>query len=155
MFRLRAHPELPLHRPIWTWKPGDPEPPLGVVSYRLRNRWNCPLELVTIYTASDKAARICAGAGGYPSHPLHITHDLHLSSIYIGLLQRNPVEAKAWVSERALAPLRRGHKLPDAEVQDAAGRTVKVIEFGGSYPPERVLKVHQDCERRQVPYELW
>ena len=29
--RVRAHPELDLAAPVWTWAPGDPEPPFGVL----------------------------------------------------------------------------------------------------------------------------
>jgi hypothetical protein len=84
-----------------------------------------------------------------------VRHDLHVAAIYLRLLRDRPEEAANWVSESVLAPLRRGQKLPDAEIHDAHGRPIKVIEFGGSYSPERLQKVHADCERRQLPYELW
>lgn len=129
--------------------------PFGVVSYRLRARWTEALRPVTVYTASDRAVRLYAGSGGPLSHPLQVTHDLHVTAIFLRLLRENPGEATGWVSENVLAPLRRGQKIPDAEIHDANGRALKVIEFGGGYAPERVRKVHEDCERRLVPYELW
>jgi len=153
--KLRAHPELPLPIPVWLWKPGDSEPPFGVVSHRLRIRWTEALRPVTVYTASERSARRFAGRGGTPSHPQQVTHDLHVTALYLRLLREHPADAERWVSEDALAPLRRGQKLPDAEIQDAHGRTIRVIEFGGSYAPERCRLVHEDCVRRQVPYELW
>jgi len=113
------------------------------------------LRLTTVYTATEATARLYAGCGGRLAHPLQVTHDLHVSAIFLKLRQTSPAEAEGWVSEDLLAPLRRGQKLPDAEIHDNAGRVLKVIEFGGSYAPERVRLVHEDCERRQVPYELW
>jgi hypothetical protein len=152
---LRAHPELPLAEPVWTWKPGEPEPPFGVISYQLRKRWTRPLVPTSVYVASTQSARRYAGSGGRLAHPLQVTHDLHVSAIYLRLLLTDPPQAQRWVSEDVLAPLLRRKKIPDAELRDQEGRTTKVIEFGGSYPPERIRLVHEDCERRQVPYELW
>jgi hypothetical protein len=110
---------------------------------------------MTVFTASERSAKVYAGSGGRLSHPLQATHDIHVSAIFFKLLRENPEEAERWVSDEVLAPLRRRQKLPDAEIHDAVGRTVRVIEFAGGYPPERIRKVHEDCERRQVPYELW
>ena len=153
--KLRVHPELQLERPIISWQPGEVAPSFGPVSYRLRARWSEPLRWVTAYAASKRTGRVFAGNGGGPSRPLQATHDLHVSAIYLRLLRESPGEARRWVSDNVLAPLRRGKKLPDAELHDPEGRTLKVIEFGGNYPPERVRKVHEDCERRGLPYELW
>jgi hypothetical protein len=155
LLKLRVRPELSLESPIWSWQPGDPTPPFQTISYRARSRWDEPLRWVTAFAASERSGRMLAGRGGRLSHPHQATHDLHLAAIYLRLLKENPAEAAGWVSDRVLAPLRRGKKLPDAEIQDAEGRTLKVIEFGGSYPPERLKKIHEDCESRGVPYELW
>jgi hypothetical protein len=155
MFAVRAHPELSLDQPVWSWKPGEPLPPCGSLSYRLRTRWAEAFKPIQIFTASERLGRRFAGRGGCLNHPLQATHDLHVTTVYLHKLKVNPAEASAWVSDAVLAPLRRGQKLPDAEIHDQNGRTIKVIEFGGSYPPERLRKVHDDCEIRQVPYELW
>ena len=154
-FEVRAHPELDLQKPLWIWRPGEPPPPFGVVSYQARIRWNQPLRTTTIFRASKRLARQFAGSGGRLSRPLQVTHDIHVAALYLKLVRHRPEEAAGWVSDAVLAPLRRGQKLPDAEIHDERGRTVKVIEFGGGYPPERMQKVHADSERRQVPYELW
>ena|ERR1051326_870460 len=153
--QVRTHPELILDRPVWSWTPGNPTPPFGRLSYQLRTRWTEPPRPTTVYVASESAARRYAGAGGLLPRPLQVRHDLHVAAIYLRLLRDRPEEAANWVSESVLAPLRRGQKLPDAEIHDAHGRPIKVIEFGGSYSPERLQKVHADCERRQLPYELW
>lgn len=153
-FKVRAHPELELAEPLWTWKPGESLPPFNRLSYRARTRWTEAFQITPIYVASAKAARVYAGFGGPLPHPLHVTHDLHVAAIYLRMLRESPAESNGWISESVLAPLRRG-KLPDAEIHDAGGIALKVIEFAGSYPVERIAKVHQDCERRNLPYELW
>jgi DNA-binding Lrp family transcriptional regulator len=154
-FTLRVHPELPLGGPVWSWKPGASTPAFGVLSYRLRSRWTEPLRLTTLFAASRKGARLFGGSGGRLSHPLQGTHDLHVSAIYLRLFKHSPEEARGWVSENVLAPQRRRQKLPDAEIHDSQARVLKVFEFGGSYAPERVRLIHEDCERRKLPYELW
>ena len=155
MLSVRAHPELALAMPVWRWSPGDADPPFGCISYRLRVRWTEPVEPTTIYVASRKTALRFAGHGGRLPHPLQATHDLHVTGVFLRLRERSPEEAALWVPEEKFANKRRGQKLPDAEIQDSTGHTLRVIEFGGSYPPERVRKVHEDCARRELPYELW
>ncbi len=93
-FNLRVHPELPLGGPVWTWKPGEPTPAFGILSYRLRSRWTEPLRLTTVYAASEKGARLYAGCGGRLSHPLQVTHDLHVSAIYLHFLEYSPERAR-------------------------------------------------------------
>jgi hypothetical protein len=154
-FQVLARPEREVVGPLWIWTPGDPQPPFGVLSYQAKIRWTESIRPMTVFTASERSAKVYAGSGGRLSHPLQATHDIHVSAIFFKLLRENPEEAEWWVSDEVLAPLRRRQKLPDAEIHDALGRTVRVIEFAGGYPPERIRKVHEDCERRQVPYELW
>ena len=152
---VRAHRELDLHAPVWSWAPGDLEPPFGRLEYRLRTRWVDAPRMTTVYMASARSGRRYAGHGGRLPHPLQATHDIHVSAIFLKLRREKPDEAGGWVSETTLSSLRRGEKLPDAEIQDAFGRTLKVIEFGGAYSADRCRKVHADCVRRNVPYELW
>lgn len=153
--KLNAHPELSLCRPIFSWKPGDPTPPFGALSYRLKKRWDKAPEPTTVYIASEKAARYFGGFGGKLRRPLQATHDLHVAQIYLRFLKTEPTLAKQWVSEERFAPERRREKLPDAVLRDAAGNIILVIEFGGAYDPYHVEQVHLDCVTRSLPYELW
>jgi phage gp46-like protein len=155
MLKLRVHPELPINEPVFIWRPGDESPDFGSISYRLRARWTEPLRCITAFAASRRMGRWFAGRGGPLPRPLQATHDLHVAAIFLRLLKEDPKQARGWVSDQRLASFRRGQKLPDAEIQNESGRTLKVIEFGGSYAPERVRMVHEDCLRRSVPYELW
>jgi hypothetical protein len=153
--KLNAHPELTLDGPLFTWRPGEPVPRFGALSYQLKKRWNQAPEPTTVYIATEKAARYFGGFGGKLRRPLQATHDLHMAQVYLQLLARDPAKAGLWVSEERFAPERRREKLPDAVLRDAAGHIVLVIEFGGAYDARHVERVHLDCVTRSLPYELW
>ena len=152
---LNAHPELTLPGPLFTWRPGEADPPCGALSYRLKKRWNQAVRPTTVYIATEKAARYFGGYGGKLRRPLQATHDLHVAQIYLRLWQADPGLAALWVSEERFAPERRREKLPDAVLRDAAGNLILVIEFGGAYDAKHVERVHLDCVARSLPYELW
>ena len=149
------HPELPLEAPLIVWRPGDPDPNFQAIAYQLKIRWNQAIQPTLIFIATQKAARVFGGFGGKLHKPLQTTHDLHVGSIYLKLLQTDPEAAKAWISEEQFAPERRHQKLPDAVLQDASGAIVLVIEFAGSYDAKHVERVHVDSVKRALPYELW
>jgi len=154
-FTVSAHPEIPTTDAVVTWSPGAPPPDFGAVSYVLQTRWQEPVGPVSVFTATAKAARYFAGYGGRLKRPLQATHDLHVASIYLEFLKHRPIDAKAWISEDGLGPIKRREKRPDALLQYGDGRPPVVIEFGGSYRRERVLKVHAHCAARGLSYELW
>ncbi len=155
--RLRAntHPELNLGGPVLSWNPGELTPDFGALSYRLKSRWTEAIRPTTIYVATERAARYFGGFGGKLRRPLQVTHDLHVAQIYLHLFQTNQEAAGAWVSEEQFGPERRHQKLPDAVLRDKNGQITRVIEFGGSYDPKHVERVHWDCVTRSLPYELW
>lgn len=152
---VTTHPELALEEPASTWAPGDTAPNFAAVSYRLQSRWTGTPAPTTIFRATHAVARRLGGQGGKLSHQTHVTHDLHMGTLYLRLLQTDPDAAACWVSERELAPERRHQKLPDAAIRAPDGRLERVIEFGGAYNVEHVRAFHEDCERRSLPYELW
>jgi hypothetical protein len=154
-FRVCVHPERAITEPLATWAPGRNEPDFGAIAYKCQARFAEPLEQVSVYRASVRAARYFAGFGGRLKRPLQATHDLHVAAIYLHFLRTRPIDAKAWVSEDSLAPSRRHQKLPDAMLQFTNGRPPIVIEFGGAYRAERVKRFHEDCARRGLEYELW
>lgn len=149
-----AHVELPLQTPVHVWELGDATPSFGALSYRLVHRWSGTSEQVVAYTATRKAAKLYGGAPGSLKAP-SLTHDLHLTALYLRFVRERPAEAAGWVSEDTLAPSRSEQVLPDAAVANPSGTLVRVIEFGGSYRPERLARLHDDCVARSLPYELW
>lgn len=83
-----------------------------------------------------------------------ISHELHVSEIYIRLLRTDPDAAAAWLGEDVLG--KAGHKLkaPDAIIRRKDGLELG-IEFRGGYDADRVQDLHVDCAQRGRPYELW
>lgn len=153
---VHAHPEIELAAPLASWEPGDPAPDFGPLAYRCKSRWTKSSAQTTVYVATKKAAQQFGGTGGRRiKRAFQATHDLHMSAIFIKKLLDAPDEAAAWVSEDVLAPERKGEKLPDAVLRNSEGQIMKVIEFAGSYSAARLKKVHEDCEIRGLPYELW
>ena len=154
--RVLARPLLPLLEPAFRWKPGKDAPLFGELSWTLQKRWTEPAREVTVYLATRRAAAIFGGrADGKIKNPSQVTHDIHLRALYLKLVREAPTLAAGWIGEDILAPTREHQKLPDAILHDGEGRPRLVIEFGGSYPTERVRDFHEDCAARGLPYELW
>lgn len=149
-----SHPELLLTEPVFAWDVGDRRPHFGGLSHRLKSRWTSASEQVLVYFATTKATRVHGGTAA-ALKPMSLTHDLHMGALYLRFLATRPDDARLWVSEDTLAPERDGQTLPDAVLTDAAGRLRQVVEFGGTYPAERLMRLHDDCEARELPYELW
>jgi len=153
--QVNAHPELNLVEPLFIWSPGEPAPHFGALSYRLKSRWTEAPKPTTVYIATQTAVRQFGGWGGKLKRPLQVTHDLHLSQIYLLYLKHRPLEVEHWMSEESIALDRLRQKLPDAELRDSQGNTTLVIEFAGAYDAQHVKRVHEDCLKRSLPYELW
>jgi hypothetical protein len=144
--------------PLVTWQPGQPAPHFGQVSYRLQSRWDRrAVRSVAALIATERAAGLYGGkARGELKHPLQATHDLGTAAVWLSLKRQAPAWAEAWRSEDLLAHTRGdGEKLPDAFIVDEAEQVVWVVEFGGSYSPERVEEFHDDCAARELPYQIW
>ena len=154
-FETIAHPELPLTEPVWTWRPGQPDPPAGSIAYRLGVRWTEPLQPTVIYVATRRAAKLYGGVGGRLRSCVQVTHDIHVATVYLKFLQEQPWKASAWVSESAISSQFHNEKLPDAAIKGPDGELALAIEFGGSYPKPRVEKLHRSFSARNLPYELW
>jgi hypothetical protein len=151
-----SHPLLELESPVVAWQPGMPPPDAGVISHRLVSRWQTEPREMTVYLAGRRAiALFGAKALGEIKNRYQVTHDLHVSEVYLYFRRTAPELARAWVGEEILAPSRKDQKLPDAILHDAEGEPRLVVEFGGKYPARRVTAFHDDCEARGLPYELW
>jgi hypothetical protein len=150
-----AHPQLRLEAPLITWAPTAPPPDFGASAYRLRTRWTEPVRATAIVIATARTGVWLGGYGGRPPRRSEATHDLHLAAVYLRMLREQPKRARRWISEaRLLADgAGRDEKLPDAIVRSRGGSTA--IEFGGSYPPNKLAAFHAYCAERHLAYELW
>lgn len=152
--RLPVEPLLNLEVPILAWRPGDPDPEPGPLSRQLQNRWTEHACTTSIFFASWTAARLFGGYGAGIKNSLQVTHDLHLSQLFLKLRVQDPGAAARWETEdlREFTPR---EKVPDVYLRDTEGEVERVIEFGGKYDADRVWKFHAYCENRGYPYELW
>ena len=154
---VMARPAPAFESPLVTWQPGDAAPDFGKIAYRCQARWRSrPARQCVVWLATKAASQAFGGtARGELKHPTQATHDLGVAAVWLRLQQVAPQWAAAWRGEDVLAHTRKGQKLPDAFIVDAADQVIWVIEFGGSYDAERVKAFHQDCVSRNLPYQLW
>lgn len=153
--RVSAHPLLELYEPVSSWAPGDPDPDHHQVSYRLQSRWTQPNRLLDVFIATRKAGKLFGGVGGKLSPLGHETHDLHTAVVYLHHREVDPDRAKKWRGEDLYKDERAGQKLPDAMLFSETGEAELVVEFGGAYNVAHVAAFHEDCDARDLPYELW
>lgn len=156
-FREFVQPEVSLSEPLVRWRPGEPQPDFGPIAYALSLRWRERGSLQWFAAATEAAARRFGGYGGRRPRRSELTHDLHLSAVYLQLRQRAPDRAAKWISEAELAdrlPRGSGEKLPDAVIEEGDARTV--VELGGSsYDAGKLEAFHAYCEAAIMAYEIW
>ncbi len=154
---VTARPTPAFESPLITWRPGDAAPDFGKIAYRCQARWRSrPPRQCVVWLATKVASQAFGGtARGKLKHSMQATHDLGVAAVWLRLHQVAPQWAAAWRSEDLLANTRVGQKLPDAFIVDDSEQVIWVIEFGGGYDAARVKAFHQDCESRNLPYQLW
>ena len=148
-----THPELPLARPVFSWKPDDEPPDCAGLAYQCQRRWKEPLTSLTVWRATERM-RWLRGGQIIPLRRAQATHDLHVGALYCNLFLESPQDAADWQGEDNLLPLPE-ERLPDALITDTDGTMRRVIEFGGTCKAKRVAKLHAFGVRYEVPYELW
>lgn len=159
MERAMAHPEIQLDAPVIVWEPSSPSPDFGKASYRLQSRWcDSPVRTLCV-SASELAARQHGGFCTRLPRAVELTHDIHLSQVFLTYRSRHPELIKHWVfeeqikSERRRSPSPPGEKLPDVVLRLDNG--LRVIEFGGAYGKEKLKAFHEYCLHNSLPYEVW
>lgn len=160
-YSVHARALLPLSEPVFTWTPGDADPNPYAIAERLQRRWDDegPPQLTRVYVATQQTANRfgqSASFAGELKQPGQVTHDLHMTAIYLRMMRSYPDLAKGWVGEASRkADLEMFEKLPDAILVDGQGQARLAIEFGGKYDHRRVAAFHEHCADRKLAYELW
>lgn len=150
-----ARPVEHLTAPLSTWQPGLPPPDLGGVARTCHARFSAPAAALDCVIASKAARYRVARPEGRPSRMSEVTHDLHLSEVYLRMREELPTRARSWLPEDALKHHgREGDKVPDAIVKDGLYKTA--IELvGSSYRTEKLEAFHGYCAEHELGYELW
>lgn len=154
---LPARPLLNLKSPVAVWRPGAAEPDFHELAWELEKRWRDPLVPTRVYIAGPAMLRLYGGvARGYLTNLSQLSHDLHVTEVYLRLLADSPDLASAWRNEDELSATRlKYQKQPDAILCDPDGTPRHAVEFGGLYGVEKLAAFHRDMERRGLSYELW
>jgi hypothetical protein len=152
-----ARPLLDLRGPLVCWRPGYGEPDFGALAWTLEKRWQAPLATTRVYFAGREGLRLYGGvARGQLTNINQVSHDLHVTEVYLRLLAEEPALAAAWVGEDEHGDTRlKYQKQPDAVLCDDDGRPRLAIEFGGLYGVAKLSAFHRDMDRRGLPYEIW
>ena len=152
--RALARPLTELGSPLVTWSPNAEPPDFWALSRTLHRRANQAASMTTIVFANARAVAWFA-RGRAPSVKLtQMTHDLHVAELYLHY-RTNGLSARNWVSEDRLPrewPLR---QRPDATLTDDRGRIYRAVEYGGDYPPQRLLELHEGMASIELSYEIW
>ena len=153
---VTAHPEIPVSQPVFHWKPGDTNPRLGPVSWRLQKRWKQPPTEACVAFATKKAAVLFAGRSGRSPRASEATHDIHLGAVYLHFRMHRPNHAAYWMPETQIRHSGRGRSftVPDAVIRRPnATPTEFIVEFGGAYSTPKLERFHD--EHRHLTYEIW
>ena len=147
-----------LEQPLAVWKPGQMRPNLGAVAWKLKKRWEIPLQQSTVYFVTRRTAQYFAGSrcGGIP-RSFQISHDLGVAEMHFAMRRLRPHLIQYWIDEDRFAQFRRGEKLPDAVLGQKLGPVpFLALEFGsGSYGKQRLEDFSEDCIDRGLSYEVW
>lgn len=155
-FRVLVRPLLVLEEPVVDWEPRSPAPDFAAVARTLQGRWKSPASRTELFLASPHARAVFGGKLlGAVKNLCQTTHDLHVAEVFLHYRRKDPSISAAWVGEDQLSRSRKRQKLPDAFLQDAEGKIVRVIEFGGAYSASRLSELHDHCAEQCLPYEIW
>lgn len=154
---MLARPLLDLSSgPLLSWHPGDTEPNYHALAWKLAKRWNAGPVSQTVFGATKKTLAHFGQPGlGRPSRAVSVTHDLHVTEMYLQLLRARRRDASLWVGERDLACFG-WTKVPDAVLANGS-KAVRVLDFAGSYP---VCKLREFGDYFgafgiNLPFEMW
>ncbi len=138
---------------IVEWSIGDVIPDLETVATYLHRRAMTDASMQSIVIAASKAVALF-GTGKAASIKLtQLTHDLHVSEVY--LRYRDGELVKRWLGEDRLTvdwPVR---VRPDAVLIDETGQPSHAVEYGGDYPVDRLIELHEQLASIPLNYEIW
>jgi hypothetical protein len=147
-----ARPVQRLASSLLRWHPGNAVPDFRSLSRLLHRRARQSARMTDIVFATARAVYLFGRRR--PTIKLtQITHDLSVAEVY--LHYRRQGQHQFWTGEDQLDsewPLR---IKPDAVLLNEVGAIVRAVEYGGDYPPERLLEIHAGMADIELSYEMW
>lgn len=151
-----SRPVTALERPLVVWSPGATQANFTRLSRRLHTRASEPAEIISVVFATEKANRIF-GVGKLATVKLtQMTHDLHVTEIYLNYRRRGLAER--WIGEDRFPGWWPIDVRPDAALQNRLGGLTRAIEYGGDYSSERLHELHTALSGFGgvgLSYEIW
>ena len=143
--------------PIQIWDPGCPTPNFESLSRSVKRRWQrTATRPTTVFVAARRfASSVGKRTLGRLSHPLQVSHDLGLSSVYLHLWDVQPVAALRWVGEDSFPQSSRKKQSPDAFLMGINMVPERAIEYAGFYDAKRFKKFHSYCFNRGLSFDIY
>lgn len=157
--RLHVRKIKPPSRPLAVWRPGEPCPDAGRISYLAKKRYRrAPVTAVTAYVPT---ARLLDLFGVPPRKPFRrgsADHDLGVTEMWLYAYKRWPkVTHRCWEGEDLYGTERlKYEKVEDARLVHPHSKEPWVVfEYAGAYRKDRVQAFHSDLEERGLPYWMF
>jgi hypothetical protein len=144
-------PALSLTTPLFRWQPGAAPPKFDRLAWQLAARWRGkPFKAFIASATADTCYSVGSSFAGRVPRRTEVSHDLHVTEIYLKLAREAPDRVRKWIHEDALQGTREaGQLIPDAMIGDTA------IEFGGRYRADKLRAIHRGHAIAGRPYEIW
>lgn len=148
--QVRARKIPPIDSPILRWRPGDPPPHFGKLSYRAKDRFRTipPIQM-TAYCCTKVVLAQFSVPGQGRIKQSQASHELGVTEAYLYAVQRWPLFTQnCWVGENVYSNQRRhGEKVEDAHfISHRTGEVLIAVEYAGTYPPERFEALHHQLK---------
>jgi hypothetical protein len=109
-----------------------------------------------VISSSTWADKTFAGICRQRSCPHHqVGHDLGVSESLLFYKQHHPEYYHNWNGEDTIDDEEFFDILPDAVTRRSQGVATHVVEFGGDYHRNRLIKLHETCAEKGVTYDLF
>ena len=154
MQSVLARPITELHRPLQSWRDGEPKPSFTSLAKVLHKRAKVAPQTTTIVFATAKTVALF-GEGRRPSVKVtQMTHDLHVSEVFLRFLASG-LSSDLWMNEDQLPSTWPVSVRPDALLLDHNATPLRAIEYGGDYSAARLEALHDGFASIELGYELW
>lgn len=150
-----ARPLPELIQPVMTWRPGQPDPNVGQLAFRLQSRWRYQALKTTVIYLPTKTVVDHFGGKQKTLMASQVSHDLGVTEVWLWFYCNRPDLAAVWRGEDMLQEIEPGQSVPDAVLVNDDEQPIALIEFGGDYGPERISAFHDDAAVRGLPYQIW
>jgi DNA-binding Lrp family transcriptional regulator len=159
-YQMMIHPEISLSGPVLDWALGQEGlPDFGALSWALKSRWKMPPKQMQIVTATKEAKKFIGGCcGGRKPRVREVSHDIHVSSVYLWYRERDAECDRLWESEDTFMSwgCLETARVPDAIYFADSGfvEDGTIIDFGGSYSKQKLEAMHDEYSRI-CRYQIW